>query len=248
MGKVSNGGTALIPEVPASAAFQNSATPVPIGEITPRPVMTTRFSMRLPLARALFDLRPRVAQSDRTIEPQAGGRRVARIDAEVAVALELEARAPVDAGQRRLEPSPAYDLERLRVEHGLPVVRIVRPGRAEEVLVQADLGGGDRVRRGHPVDGPPHPAPAGVAAARVGVVGAAYLHHLPGAVPLDARALDDVGVAQPNLGAGREPEVLGRRRVAEVVLLDVEDTRERHLAASGRRVLRVVDRFHLLDL
>src|SRR5436190_18244304 len=46
MGKVSNGGTALIPEVPASAAFQNSATPVPIGETTPRPVMTTRFSMR----------------------------------------------------------------------------------------------------------------------------------------------------------------------------------------------------------
>jgi hypothetical protein len=46
----------------------------------------------------------------------------------------------------------------------------------------------------------------------------------------------------------RESEVLGRRRVAKVVLLDVEHARERHLAAPGRWILRVVDRFHLLDL
>ena len=64
---------------------------------------------------------------------------------------------------------------------------------------------------------------------------------------VDARALDEVRVAQAHLGAGREPEVLGRR-IAEIVLLDVKHARERHLARAGRRVLGVVDRVELLDL
>ncbi len=98
------------------------------------------------------------------------------------------------------------------------------------------------------MDGPLHLAPAGVAAARVRVVGAAHRHHLPGGVALDARALDDVGVAQAHLGTGREPEVLRRRRIAEVVLLYIKDAGEGHLAAAGRRVLGVVDSVHLLDL
>ena len=33
---------AEMPERPSSAAFQNSATPIPIGETIPYPVMTTR--------------------------------------------------------------------------------------------------------------------------------------------------------------------------------------------------------------
>src|SRR5207244_13255828 len=108
--------------------------------------------------------------------------------------------------------------------------------------------GGDLSRRLHPLDCPPHLAPAGVAAARVRVVGAAHRHHLPGGVALDTRALDDVGVAQAHLGTGREPEVLRRRRIAEVVLLDIQDAGEGHSAAAGRRVLGVVESLHLPDL
>ena len=36
---------AEMPERPSSAAFQNSATPMPIGEMIPSPVTTTRVAM-----------------------------------------------------------------------------------------------------------------------------------------------------------------------------------------------------------
>jgi hypothetical protein len=42
MEKGANDGIAEMPERPASAAFQNSLTPIPIGETTPKPVITTR--------------------------------------------------------------------------------------------------------------------------------------------------------------------------------------------------------------
>jgi hypothetical protein len=45
MGNPSTSMRLLTPERPAKAAFQNAATPMPIGETTPRPVMTTRVLM-----------------------------------------------------------------------------------------------------------------------------------------------------------------------------------------------------------
>src|SRR5262249_56127497 len=79
--------------------------------------------------------------------------------AEIALALELEARAAIRARQRRLQARPAHDLERIRVQRAVPVVRLVGPRRGEEVVVEPHLGR-DRVRRRHPVDGPLHaPSP-----------------------------------------------------------------------------------------
>ena len=99
------------------------------------------------------------------------------------------------------------------------------------------------------MDRPLHLAAVGrVAAARGRVVGAAELDHVAGRVLHDADALDEVGVAEPHLAARGEAEEVLRRVLAEVVLLDVEHLRERHLPRPGRRVLRVVDRVHLLGL
>ena len=38
---------AEMPERPSSAAFQNFGTPMPMGETTPRPVMTTRAGIKI---------------------------------------------------------------------------------------------------------------------------------------------------------------------------------------------------------
>src|SRR5262249_56804465 len=87
----------------------------------------------LPLA---LDLGPRVAQPHAAVEHQMRGRRVALIDAEVALALELEARAAVDAGQRRLQARAPHDLERIGIQRGVPVLGLVGPGRGEEMVVE----------------------------------------------------------------------------------------------------------------
>ncbi len=48
MGTHPKEGMAVTPERPVMADFQNSLTPIPIGDITPRPVITTREAMLLP--------------------------------------------------------------------------------------------------------------------------------------------------------------------------------------------------------
>src|SRR5215470_9807447 len=91
----------------------------------------------LPLA---LDLGPRIAQPHAAVEHQMRGRRVTLVDAEVALTLELEARAAIDAGQRRLDPRVAHDLERARVQRGVPIIGLVGPGRGEEMIVEPHLG------------------------------------------------------------------------------------------------------------
>src|SRR5712692_7344116 len=161
--------------------------------------------------RFCFDLRPRIAQSNGTVEDEASRRRVARVHAEVALALELEAVARLRPRQRRLELGAAEQLEGARVDEGLPVLGLVGLGRGEEMVVEAHLGvhrGGGR----NPVNGPLDLTPARVAAAARRIVLTAHSRHLPRGVALDAGALDDVGVAQPTFAPGEYPEKLGGRR------------------------------------
>src|SRR5256885_6177489 len=170
----------------------------------------------------LLDLRPGVAEPDGAVEDQARGRRLERVDAEVPLALELVARPGLRAGEEGLDSAPGEHLERVPVQDRLEVLDLVGLGDREEVVVQAHLGA-DGMGRRDPVDGPLHLAPPRIAAAARGVVRTAHLRDRARRVANHAGALDDVGVTQAHLDAGREPEVLGRRRVAEVVLLDAED-------------------------
>ena len=73
------------------------------------------------------------------------------------------------------------------------------------------------------------------------------LDHLPGVVLDHVHAGDEVGVAQPDLAAGRQPEELPRGVLAKVVALDVEDPREGNLPGAHRGVLGIVHGLHLLD-
>ena len=99
---------------------------------------------------------------------------------------------------------------------------VVGLGRGKEMIVEPHLGR-DRMGCRDPVDGPLHPSPSRIAAARSRIVRALHRRHLAGAVALDAGALHDVGVAEPHFGPRGEAEVLRGRGLAEVVLLDVED-------------------------
>src|SRR5207245_8945989 len=82
---------------------------------------------------------------------------------------------------------------------------------------------------------------------RVGVVPATYFNDCADGVAFDAGALDDVGVAQADQGAGGEAEVLGGRGVPEVVLLYIKDAAKRDLSGTGGRILGIVDGLQLLD-
>src|SRR5262245_55410332 len=87
-----------------------------------------------------------------------------------------------------------------------------------------------------------------IAAARRRIIGAAQLHHLAGSVLYNLAASDEVGIAQPHLGAGREPEELLRRVLHEVVALDIELAPEPDAARAGRRIVGMVDSLELLAL
>src|SRR5205823_10679255 len=110
-----------------------------------------------------LDLGPRVAKPHAAVEHQLRRRGVALVDAEVALTLELEAGAAVGTRERRLQARAAPDLERARAERGVPVVGVVGPGRAEEMVVEPHLGR-DRSGRRHAVDGPLLAPPPVVAA------------------------------------------------------------------------------------
>src|SRR2546422_2569863 len=110
------------PRIPAPASI--SPTDFSVGGTTGKPSVQPRSkyasirpagsSIRSPAA--LLDLGPRVAQPDGAVEDRASRRRLPQVDAEVALALELEDRAGRHTGQRRLQTRAAYDLERARVE------------------------------------------------------------------------------------------------------------------------------------
>ena len=91
--------------------------------------------------------------------------------------------------------------------------------------------------------------PSGESPPRVSrIVGAPQLDDLAALVLHDVRARDEVGGPQPHLAARRQAEELLRRILHEVVALDVELARERHLPRAGRGILRVVDDVDLFDL
>src|SRR5208283_1393177 len=79
-----------------------------------------------------------------------------------------------------------------------------------------------------------------VAAAARGIVGAVHLYDIAGRVFHHALGGDEVGVAQAYFFAWGQAVVLWRRNLAEVVLLDVDFARKRHLAGPGGRVFGVV--------
>jgi hypothetical protein len=59
----------------------------------------------------------------------------------------------------------------------------------------------------------------------------------------DAGAGDEVSSAQSHFLSRKQPEELFRRILAEIILLDVEAARERHLPGPGIRILRIIYRF-----
>ena len=67
-----------------------------------------------------------------------------------------------------------------------------------------------------------------------------HLGHVARCVFHDALRGDEVGVAQANFFARREAIVLGRRNLAEIVVLNIKLAREWHLARAGRWIFRVV--------
>src|SRR5580765_8104640 len=86
-----------------------------------------------------------------------------------------------------------------------------------------------------------------IASTRRGIVGAVNFNHLSLVVLDDALRRYEVSVAQPNFFSGRESEVFWWRHFTEVVLLDVEFSRERHFARARIFVFRIVLRVHLFN-
>src|SRR6266542_4708590 len=179
-----------------------------------------------------FDLGPRVPQTHGAVEDGAPGGVVLPVGDEVALALELHARLRRDRRERGLDLGAAEDFERALIQRGLEVLLLVGLGRGEERVVEPDLGV-HRVLGGDPVDRALHLAAPGIPAAARRVVRAAHLGDRAVGGLAEAGALDDVGIAQADLRARRETEVLRRRRLAEVVVLDVQHAGERHRATAG---------------
>src|SRR5262249_16493794 len=105
----------------------------------------------------------------------------------------------------------------------------------------------DRVRSGNPMDGALHGATAAVAADGGRIVRAADLRDLALGTQREVGAFDDVGVAQPHFGPGRQPEILLRPDLPKVAALEPQLGAERPLAGARGRILGIVDRVHLLD-
>ena len=195
---------------------------------------------------------PGVLQGDGAVEDGGAGTRILRIGEEVPEPLELVSGTWLSRGQRWFQLAVLQGLQRVGPEvlgEILALGHVFGVLHREELVVEPHLGVERMVRR-HPVDGGLHLAPVGrVAAAGGGIVGGPHLDDLTGRRIFDhAGAGDEVGVAQPHLHPWAQAVVLGRRHFAEVVLLDVDDTRERHLAGARCSILGVVYGIQLLDL
>ena len=176
-----------------------------------------------------FDLGPGVFEGEGAVEDQIARSGVG-IEAEVADALELEAVLQLGVGERGLQLGAGEDLQRVGVEIVEDVLafgKIVGIGLGEELVVETDFGG-DGVGGRDPVHGGLDLAAVGRVAAAAGrIVGAVHLDDVAGRVFHHALGGDEVGVAQAHLLAGREAVVLGRRNLAEVVLLDINRSLEK---------------------
>src|SRR5438445_5278812 len=99
------------------------------------------------------------------------------------------------------------------------------------------------------MDGRLHLAPVRrIATTRRRIVRAMNFDDLAFIVLHQARARNEVAVAQPNLASWRETEIFRRRHFTEVILLDVEHAREWNLAASSAFIFRFIYRIHLFVL
>src|SRR5215470_18510547 len=227
-----------LPSAIASSTSRPSLPPTAISPSSRRPRASPPPKPSSPArsrsAAGFLDLPPGVAQPHRAIENGAPRRGVARVDAEVAGSLELDQVANLGRREGRLDLAVGEHGERLRIQRGAEILRVVRLGLGEQRVVEPHLGPSG-VGGGNPVDGALHVAPFAVAAQGLGIVLAAHLDDLPGRVRLEVRALDDVGVSQAHLGAGGEPEVLLGRHLAEVVLLDPQLAAEGDLARARLR-------------
>ena len=100
--------------------------------------------------------------------------------------------------------------------------------------------------RRHPMDRRFHFAAVRcVAAARIRVIRAVNLHHVASIILDHAGAFHQVGIAQPHFVTRKQPEVLGRRRLAEIILFDIEHSGKGYRARTCRWILGIVDRLHL---
>src|SRR5690606_4666647 len=94
-----------------------------------------------------------------------------------------------------------------------------------------------------------HLAPiGGVAAARRRIVGTAELDDLAGRVLHHVAAGDEIGEPQAYLAARCQPEELLRWVLHEIVALDIEFARERHLPRAGIWIGGMIDRIELFGL
>src|SRR5262249_6200323 len=175
------------PSLPPTAISPSSRRP----RASPPPKPSSPARSRS--AAGFFDLPPAVAQPHRAIEDGAPWRGVARVDAGVAGPLELDQVADLGRSEGRLDLAVGEHGERLRVQRGAEILRVVRLGLGEQRVVEPHLGPSG-VGGGNPVDGALHVAAFAVAAQGFGIVLAAHLDDLPRGVLLEVRALDDVGV------------------------------------------------------
>src|ERR1043165_2707879 len=86
-----------------------------------------------------------------------------------------------------------------------------------------------------------------IAAARGWVIRAMYFYYITYIILDHMCAFHEICIAQANFVAGIETIVFWRRRLTEIVLLDVKDFREWNLTRARSGIFRVIDRFHLFD-
>src|SRR5262249_51873917 len=87
-----------------------------------------------------------------------------------------------------------------------------------------------------------------IAPARLRIVTATQFGHSAFRVLYDLAARDEIGVAQPYLGARRKTEEFLRWILHEVVLLDIELAAKLNFAHAGIRDVGVIGRLQLLNL
>ena len=96
----------------------------------------------------------------------------------------------------------------------------------------------DRMFRADPVNRALDLSPVrGITASRGRVIRAMDFRHVAGRVFDDAGALDEIRITQTDFLPRREAEIFGGRHFAEIILLDVQLARERHLSCPRRRIL-----------
>ena len=120
----------------------------------------------------------------------------------------------------------ADHVQRIGVKIGsevFPFLGLIRIFLAEQRIVQAHLGV-DGVRGRNPVDRGLHLAAIrwSIATARGRIIGAVHLDGLTFFILHHFCALHEVGVAQTHFPARRETEILLRRMLPKIILLDVQ--------------------------